>query len=273
MLLVGCAGNSTQSNKDSKEEEENIEETPKLEDGDYCADILYYNPKTGHRASYDLTVQVVDNSIEKIYFCNGGHLDHFDAPQLDENFSSDFISYEGVHWDVTVSETPCDPQENCNNEDMAIFEFGYLLKSLNITPAELKILERDLSLSPDDYVTLRQYKIIREYLNVVRAKAALTAEVESGYIADIHSIMVHGNTKCQIAIIKRYGKYYIMEVMGQDDCVMGATKFDSEDFNWQTVMIKPDPDMSAMRVYQMRLLESSGNLQYLKSKARTICTF
>jgi hypothetical protein len=271
---MGCANDSSQKNADSKEEEEdNIEEIPKLADGDYCANILYYNPKTGHRASYDLTVEVIENSIEKIYFCNGGHLDHFDAPELDENFNCSFISYEGIHWDVTVSETPCDPQENCTNEDLAIYEFGYLLQSLNVTASELKVLEKELGLSPDDYITLRQLKTITEYLRILRAQNALNAEVEAGFIEDVHRLGMRGQLVCQNAIVKRYRKFYLLEVMGQKECVMGAVDFDSNNNSWQMVLIKPDPNSSVRHGFQMRILESSSDFQYLYGLSRRVCTF
>src|SRR5690606_9866825 len=50
-------------------------------DGDYCAYVYVYNPKTGHESDYDLHVEVNEGAVTKIYWKNGGWLDntHFDT--------------------------------------------------------------------------------------------------------------------------------------------------------------------------------------------------
>jgi hypothetical protein len=56
------------------------------EDGEYCAEVHYYNPKTRTSSDYTLTVSVEGNELTVIHFRNGGWLDdsHFDPPDISD---------------------------------------------------------------------------------------------------------------------------------------------------------------------------------------------
>ena len=63
-------------------------------DGEYNAEINYYNPKTGSKSTYILKVEIEDNKLVKIYWSNGGWLDdsHFIPPDISSGvarFTSD----------------------------------------------------------------------------------------------------------------------------------------------------------------------------------------
>ena len=73
------------------------------EDGIYCAEVEYYNPKTGTESTYTLPVEVEDEQLIKINFPNGGWLDesHFEREYIDEG-KVEFTSDEGKKYKVEL---------------------------------------------------------------------------------------------------------------------------------------------------------------------------
>lgn len=96
------------ADQESSNEEDNS--SGKYKDGTYCATVEYYNPNTGTRNSYDLSVEVEDGELTVIHWPNGGWLDdsHFTPEELDEDGSVSFTSDKGYEYTVTIdSEGPC----------------------------------------------------------------------------------------------------------------------------------------------------------------------
>jgi hypothetical protein len=65
----------------------------KYDNGNYCAEVEYYNPRTGTRSTYTLPVKIENNKLAVIYFPNGGWLDdsHFNPPVI-KNGKANFVS-------------------------------------------------------------------------------------------------------------------------------------------------------------------------------------
>lgn len=86
---------------------ENVQEyldlTHKYPDNTYCADIEYYNPKTGTRSDYQLKVEIKNGELTQINWNNGGWLDetHF-TPQDIYTGSASFISDKGYNFNVKL---------------------------------------------------------------------------------------------------------------------------------------------------------------------------
>ncbi len=100
--------NSTYSS--SATDNSSSETDEKYADGTYCADVEYFNPNTGTRSTYELSVEVEDGELTVIHWPNGGWLDdsHFTPEELDENGEASFISDKGYQYDVTIrSSSPC----------------------------------------------------------------------------------------------------------------------------------------------------------------------
>lgn len=74
-----------------------------VENGTYCADIDYYNPRTTTQSSYRLTVGVSDGKLVRINFPNGGHIDEsdFNPPDISSK-SASFKSYENRQYKVKL---------------------------------------------------------------------------------------------------------------------------------------------------------------------------
>lgn len=77
----------------------------KLSDGIYCAEVGYHNPKTTTNRNYNLSVEIRDKSLVKIYFSNGGWLDdtHFSPPRL-SNKKAFFTDDKGRIFNVEILE-------------------------------------------------------------------------------------------------------------------------------------------------------------------------
>ena len=75
-----------------------------FESGDYCAEVTYYNPRTGTTNEYTLKVEVDDNEVQKIYFNNGGWLDdtHITPQELDDDGECTLTSDKGIEYSIKI---------------------------------------------------------------------------------------------------------------------------------------------------------------------------
>lgn len=73
-------------------------------DGDYCAEVSYYNPNTGTQSSYTLTIEVSNNEVVKINFPNGGYFDdEITDGTLDSSGEASFTSNKGYDYTVQIT--------------------------------------------------------------------------------------------------------------------------------------------------------------------------
>jgi len=72
-------------------------------DGTYCAEIDYYNSRTGTHSTYTLPVEIGDDKLVKIYWTNVGWLDesHFYAPDISDGTAS-FIDDREIEFEVEI---------------------------------------------------------------------------------------------------------------------------------------------------------------------------
>lgn len=75
------------------------------EDGKHAATVGYYNPDTGHTATYDLKVHVTNCAVIRIDFPNGGWLDedHIPATALDRHGHAKLTDDKGRRWEVHIN--------------------------------------------------------------------------------------------------------------------------------------------------------------------------
>lgn len=78
------------------------EEEAEIEDGSHTATVEYYNPRTGHSATYDLDVEVEDGEVIQIDFPNGGWEDDFSPGEIDEDGSAFVEDAEGRQFDISI---------------------------------------------------------------------------------------------------------------------------------------------------------------------------
>lgn len=64
--------------------------------GDYEAEVEYYNPETGRTATYNLSVDIENGELVKIYFPKGGWWDDTNFSPVDiSDGEASFITYDG----------------------------------------------------------------------------------------------------------------------------------------------------------------------------------
>ena len=78
--------------------------------GNYCAEVSYYNPNTGTKNEYVLEVEVEDGELTKILWPNGGWLDndHFSPEELDEDGWCEIETDRGIEHEIQIIEEDCD---------------------------------------------------------------------------------------------------------------------------------------------------------------------
>lgn len=91
-LLLSCKGNSNNNSQHYT-----------YADGEYTAEISYYNPKTRTQSEYTLNIEIEDDKLVKIYWSNGGWLDdsHFTPPDISTG-EAFFKSDKGYQYRVRV---------------------------------------------------------------------------------------------------------------------------------------------------------------------------
>jgi len=89
--------------EDEYYEEEEYEEEEKVYDGEFCAEITYYNSNTGRESEYTLTIEVYENELERINFPNGWlDDDHYGYVVFDEDGYVSFTSDRGYDYTVQI---------------------------------------------------------------------------------------------------------------------------------------------------------------------------
>lgn len=74
------------------------------EDGDYCAEVIYFNDNTKSKRKWTLPIVIEDGKLTEIHFKNGGWLDetHFIPPKLNNDDLFEFIDDRGYHYIVGI---------------------------------------------------------------------------------------------------------------------------------------------------------------------------
>lgn len=100
--FLSCGESSSENDYNDRAADEKIENG--YANGTWCADVEYYNPKTGTRNRYQLDVEVEDNELTEIEWPNGGWLDesHFTAEDISDGECS-FTSDRGYEYTVTLN--------------------------------------------------------------------------------------------------------------------------------------------------------------------------
>jgi hypothetical protein len=104
LFFFGCS-----TEPDTYNYEELYGEEGGFSNGDYCADVEYYNPNSGTRKTYTLNVGVEDNELYVIYWTNGGWSDddHIDRVELDADGFAETVSDKGYQYEVQITGSPC----------------------------------------------------------------------------------------------------------------------------------------------------------------------
>lgn len=233
-----------------------------FEDGTYCAEVDYYNPNTTTRSEYTLEVEVENNEIVKIYFGNGGWLDtdHFSPEVLDDNGTCTITSDRNYEYAIQLLEKDgnCQTDEIPEEEELEIlFSTQQCAEIYKMSQSELKLCMKTLNISINDKHTEEMCQIMGNYIEEVRKEnqrwGKTQNEIDNGYITNITRRSAYGITT-QIVTIVKNGRSYELEVRGSDECTMGTATFDENNYDWQLVYIKQNPNRDSYSGHYMRII-------------------
>lgn len=88
---------------DGNQNDENDYQSDNVYEGEYCAEVTYYNPNTRRESEYTLTIEVNNNELEKIDFPKGWlDNDHFFNVEFDEDGYVNFTSDKGYDYSIQI---------------------------------------------------------------------------------------------------------------------------------------------------------------------------
>lgn len=92
--------------KEERVSTESIDAECGYNDGIHTATVDYYNPETGHAATYDLEVEVENCEVTTIFFPKGGWLDntHITPEEIDNNGNASIVDDRGRTFDVHIDD-------------------------------------------------------------------------------------------------------------------------------------------------------------------------
>ncbi len=109
-LLISCEVEGDRTPQTLQKETEvsrtsdhtNDQQSPRYE-GEYCAEVHYYNPNTGTRSQYRLIILAEDNTLERINF-RTGYLDedHFQTRAFDGQGRVSITTDRGYRYSIQV---------------------------------------------------------------------------------------------------------------------------------------------------------------------------
>ncbi len=104
LVFISCNQNKSKPSSFVSETETEIDQD-EFSDGEYCAEIDYYNPDTGTSSTYTLPVEVENGELIRIEWSNGGWLDssHFSPPDISDGTAS-FDDDRGREFEVKLLE-------------------------------------------------------------------------------------------------------------------------------------------------------------------------
>ena len=108
-LFISCTDTENDNNtgitvEDTSEKRDDDNDRCKFDDGTHDATVDYYNPSTGHSATYTLEVEVENCEVTVIHFPNGGWLDdsHISPAELNEDGDAELEDEEGRTFSVHI---------------------------------------------------------------------------------------------------------------------------------------------------------------------------
>lgn len=278
-FLLSCGSNSSNAGLS----EDNDNEKSKYPDGDYCADVTYYNPNTGTRSTYTLNVEVEGNELTKINWPNGGWLDdsHFSPEELVEDGSCSFTSDRGYSYDVKIIGENCSSTSSASNPESnstaseVTFSLEDCANAIQMTEQELVDYEKSFNASRYDKVNEAMCLSIKKYIYNIREinkeKSNFDLLINEGYIQKKYTTSTGDMITCQTLVVKRNGRFYLMEVRGAQKTTMGLMQFNPEVIEWQEVFIMEDPQKPVWNSYVIRIIEESMDLSSLTEKMEVLC--
>ena len=204
-LTKSCTYGSTTISKEQGEDE--LRSAVNY-DGEFCADIKYFNPKTGTESEYTLLVLVEEDLLTEIKWPNGGWLDatYFDPVDISSGLAS-FTTFDGKKYVITLlNDQQCDLSVNLNDYAHQVLT---LMEYYRVTK---------LGISEEQRANIYQASFKVDSL----LQVALNVFISGGYVAATMNQESAYSGYHNIAVIKKYEKYYVLYGRGGSKVEVGT---------------------------------------------------
>jgi len=249
-----------------------------FESGVYCADISYYNPKTGTIGNYTLKVEVDDNKVEKILFSNGGWLDsdHMTPEELDDDGECKIVSFDGREYGIKIKDTNCSDYSAVSvDEQEPAMTFIDCATMLGMSQDEIEDYKITFTKDNKEVYTPERCNLLRDYIEKMRnlkaEKEAFDKMLDEGFIHMVFSRSNGNYIRCQSVIVKKYGTFFWLEVLNNEKCTMGTMQFDHTVNDWQDVTVKETPDSETAKRYRMKIVMLDSSKEKLEKLIENSC--
>ena len=165
-------------------------------EGEFCADINYFNPKTGTESEYTLLVVVEEDLLIEIKWPNGGWLDttYFDPVDISTGIAS-FTTYDGKQYEIKLlNDQQCDLSVIFN-------DFAHQV----LTPMEYYRVSK-LGITEDERVNVYQASFKIDSL----LRVAFNVFISGGYVRATMNQEGAYSGYHNIAVIQKHEKYYVL---------------------------------------------------------------
>jgi len=262
LLLSNCNSSS-----------ESFTEKEKYQDGTYCADVDYYNPKTQRTSSYSLNVEVTNGKLVKIKWSNSGWLDenHFTAPIVSDNGTCSFTSDKGYSYTIDIKGAECSSTDNPEDIDgsMAYFKRSECANVFNASPELFNRFLKSRKVSADDIISEKDCDLMHESFETLSRLMKLEKKIDEGYIQKHFSWKGGFGGSCQTIVVKRHGSFYVLEITS-GEATMGLTSFDTKITDWQRITIQENPNVDKWVVVMARVIANGSKLE-MEDLSESIC--
>ncbi|MEJ8818767.1 hypothetical protein [Lacibacter sp. H407] len=278
VLQIACTNNTTATEEEEKKFAIEGQTENGFEDGSYCAEVSYYNAKTGTTNKYTLKVDVDYNKVEKIYFGNGGWLDsdHMTPKELDSDGECKLFSDAGAQYWVKITGRSCSHYDDFTAEDInSGITMEQCAYKINMTEQEITDYESRFNKKRTDPYTEEMCELLKNYMQkrrqLLSESEAFEREVDEGYIQGVYRKGEGDYYYCHHAIVKKYGQFYLLEGISSQACTMGLMQFDHTTSQWQEVLVKENPQYMDLKVFKMRVISYGATKEELLSQIEMIC--
>lgn len=193
-------------------------------EGEFCADINYFNPKTGTESEYTLLVVVEEDLLIEIKWPNGGWLDttYFDPVDISTGIAS-FTTYDGNQYEIKLlNDQQCDLSVNFNDFALQV-----------LTPMEYYRVSK-LGITEDERVNVYQASFKIDSL----LRVAFNVFISGGYVRATMNQEGAYSGYHNIAVIQKHEKYYVLYGRGGAKVEVGtfAEGFDTRSKKSQSLI-------------------------------------
>ena len=144
-----------------------------------------------------------------------------------------------------------------------------------MTEEEITDYELRFSSRRTDVFSAEMCESFRKYIIESRRSKAKMAAIENefneGHIESVQIRSTGDVVTCHNIIVKKFGRYYWLEVNSTEKCTMGLLKFDETASGWQEVVVTEDPTKLEANIYRMRVIEDAADKDPLQYSIDNYC--